>query len=178
MKIADLGLAVQFEDALTAKSGTPGYMAPEILRDEDYTEVVDIFSLGVVFFNILTCMYLFKGKTWKDTLQFNKACDLSILDPYLDRLSISCKDLVLKMLAADPCSRPSASVALNHPWFKEDQNAIRVLLRVNSEVCDLDPKVRLKSIVHRNKKSQSPKSRFDQMDITSNKSANDLSNQR
>jgi serine/threonine protein kinase len=61
VKIADLGLAVQFEDALTAKSGTPGYMAPEILRDEDYTEIVDIFSLGVVFFNILTCMYLFKG---------------------------------------------------------------------------------------------------------------------
>jgi calcium-dependent protein kinase len=44
---------------LYIKCGTPGYVAPEILRSEGYTNKCDIFSLGAVFFNLLTGLYLF-----------------------------------------------------------------------------------------------------------------------
>ena len=35
---------------LFKKCGTPGYVAPEVLRDEEYDEAVDYFSLGVVLY--------------------------------------------------------------------------------------------------------------------------------
>ena len=41
--------------------GTPCYIAPEVLRHKGYREKADLFSIGSVFFNLLTGMYLFKG---------------------------------------------------------------------------------------------------------------------
>lgn len=51
IKLADFGLAVKkLEGELRLKCGTPGYMAPEILRDEVYSEKVDIYSCGVILY--------------------------------------------------------------------------------------------------------------------------------
>lgn len=72
VKIADFGLATfggkmgpngQGETLLTVKCGTPGYAAPEILRDLGYSFKSDIFSLGAVYFNLMTGCYLFSGAT-------------------------------------------------------------------------------------------------------------------
>jgi serine/threonine protein kinase len=43
------------------KCGTPGYVAPEILKNEGYTSKCDIFSLGSLMFNLLTGFFLFSG---------------------------------------------------------------------------------------------------------------------
>ena len=43
------------------KCGTPCYIAPEVFYDEGYDEKCDLFSCGVVFFNIITGLYLFSG---------------------------------------------------------------------------------------------------------------------
>ncbi len=59
VKIADFGMATFSSGQLYIKCGTPGYVAPEILRSEGYTNKCDIFSVGVVFFNLLTGLYLF-----------------------------------------------------------------------------------------------------------------------
>jgi len=51
IKLADFGLAVKkLEGELRLKCGTPGYMAPEILMGELYTEKVDIYSCGVILY--------------------------------------------------------------------------------------------------------------------------------
>lgn len=63
MRIADFGLAALLPSDPTEKlfylCGTPAYIAPEILRGLGYREKVDIFSLGGIFFNLLTGYYLF-----------------------------------------------------------------------------------------------------------------------
>ena len=54
--LADFGLA-EFVDSskrLLTRCGTPGYVAPEVLLDKDYDERVDIFSVGVILYNLLT----------------------------------------------------------------------------------------------------------------------------
>ena len=64
MKIADFGLAAFFVpngEKLFDKCGTPCYVAPEILRGDGYSQKCDIFSLGSLFFNLLTGRYLFNG---------------------------------------------------------------------------------------------------------------------
>jgi p21-activated kinase 2 len=51
VKIADFGFAIQLtKDKLKRKSvvGTPAWMAPELIKKEDYDEKVDIWSIGMV----------------------------------------------------------------------------------------------------------------------------------
>ncbi|CAN1139032.1 Serine/threonine-protein kinase WNK8 [Linum perenne] len=57
VKIGDLGLAAIMQQP-TARSvvGTPEFMAPE-LYDEEYTELVDIYSFGMCMLEMITCEY-------------------------------------------------------------------------------------------------------------------------
>ena len=55
VKITDFGLAKVFEKnmALKTQAGTPMYLAPEILSGSCYTEKVDVWSLGVIFLELV-----------------------------------------------------------------------------------------------------------------------------
>ncbi|XP_068331563.1 serine/threonine-protein kinase WNK8-like [Pyrus communis] len=57
LKIGDLGLAIVMQQP-TAHSiiGTPEFMAPE-LYDEEYNELVDIYSFGMCLLEMVTCEY-------------------------------------------------------------------------------------------------------------------------
>ena len=62
IRVADFGLAVFKNDALLYhKCGSPGYVAPEIFRGTGYSYKVDIFSLGTVFYNLVSGERLFNG---------------------------------------------------------------------------------------------------------------------
>lgn len=55
IKIIDLGLAKDHGrehrfDLMVSRNGTCSYMAPEIYREESYTRLVDVWSLGCCFF--------------------------------------------------------------------------------------------------------------------------------
>jgi len=61
--IADLGLAIRKEDEarLYDQCGTPGYVDPEVLNGRPFSTKSDIFSLGAVFFNLITHRLVFPG---------------------------------------------------------------------------------------------------------------------
>jgi len=42
--------------------GTPLYMAPQLVEDIKYTYKADIWSLGVIFFELLTGSHPFNGR--------------------------------------------------------------------------------------------------------------------
>lgn len=52
IKLIDFGLADFYykKEFVHNKCGTPGYIAPEILNDENYDTKIDIFSLGIIFY--------------------------------------------------------------------------------------------------------------------------------
>jgi calcium/calmodulin-dependent protein kinase I len=58
IKISDFGLSKIFSDAEMMKTacGTPGYVAPEVLKKRGYGPQVDLWSLGVITY-ILLCGY-------------------------------------------------------------------------------------------------------------------------
>jgi calcium/calmodulin-dependent protein kinase I len=52
IKIVDFGLAEYVNDSevLFKRSGTPGYVAPEILKNQSYDSKSDIFAAGVILY--------------------------------------------------------------------------------------------------------------------------------
>ena len=58
VKICDFGLARfkqdTFVQTVNGCAGTPNYMAPEVLRNEKFNEKCDVFSMGVVLWELIT----------------------------------------------------------------------------------------------------------------------------
>ncbi len=60
-KIVDFGLAAYTKNSISQGAGTPLYIAPEIIKGKKYKERVDIWSLGVIVFVLLSGSAPFKG---------------------------------------------------------------------------------------------------------------------
>lgn len=82
--MADFGFAT-FANRLNNETvcGTPGYIAPEALKELGYNEKSDIFSVGSILYNILTLKNLFHGRNYRKVLDRNKECDLSHVIMYM-----------------------------------------------------------------------------------------------
>ncbi len=101
-KVADFGLALLTDsrnDADGALYGTPQYMAPEYIETRQHQKVSDVFSLGLVFYEVLTGQTAFKGKDVYQILHAIANTDVvppSSINPDIDeRLDA----LVMKSLA-------------------------------------------------------------------------------
>lgn len=68
VKIADLGFAreLSYEDLSSTICGTPLVMAPEVLNGKMYNHKADVWSLGIIFFEMLTGFTPFNGKDKND----------------------------------------------------------------------------------------------------------------
>lgn len=66
IKISDFGIAMFADVTRTTlcNVGTPGYMSPEQLLDQPLTHQTDIYSLGVVFYHLLTGHLPFTGSSY------------------------------------------------------------------------------------------------------------------
>ena len=104
---------------LTQRVGAPGYVAPEMLQDKGYDCKADMFSLGVIFFAIMTGRMLFQGSNLNDILEKNKNCDYDPLQNNFSRFSVLARDLFDKLVKENPEERITAAEALEHPWLNE-----------------------------------------------------------
>jgi WNK lysine deficient protein kinase len=118
VKIGDLGFAAIVGKSHAAHSilGTPEYMAPE-LYEEDYTEMVDIYSFGMCLLEMVTMEIPYSecdsiAKIYKRVTTgvkpqaLNKVMDLEV------------KTFIEKCIA-QPRARPSASDLLKDAFFSE-----------------------------------------------------------
>lgn len=113
--IADLGLACRATETndLVLKCGTPGYVAPELLKGFPFSPKSDIFSLGSMFYNMVTGKMLFSGNDTHQILFKNKYLDTSsIIDTACQNISREYRDLLKKMTVSNPDHRPSAEDCL------------------------------------------------------------------
>lgn len=112
-KLIDLGLAYDSQFLQNKKCGSPGYVAPEILRDEEYDCKIDIFSSGVILYILLHGHHPFRGRNTEKVLYKNLECEMKISK----KLSQGAREVLFLMLEPFQELRPSASQLLNHPWF-------------------------------------------------------------
>jgi len=120
VKIADFGYAAQLtqkKDRRNTIVGTPYWMAPELIRGQNYDTKVDIWSLGIMIMEMaegeppymefppLRALFLITTKGIPD-----------LKEP--EKWTKEFRDFVGKALEKDPEKRPSAVEMLKHPWLK------------------------------------------------------------
>ncbi|XP_045814763.1 probable serine/threonine-protein kinase DDB_G0271682 isoform X2 [Trifolium pratense] len=108
VKVGDFGLS-KLKDAtlLTTKSGrgTPQWMAPEVLRSEPSNEKSDVFSYGVVLWEIMT-----QSIPWKDLNSLQVVGIVGFMDRRLDLpegLDPHVASIINDCWQSDPEQRPS-----------------------------------------------------------------------
>ena len=63
--LADLGFATSIEEAnkVNAIFGTPYYTAPEMIKGKEFDSKIDVFSVGITTFFLLTGFFPFTGSS-------------------------------------------------------------------------------------------------------------------
>ena len=119
LKVADFGLAFEVDDPppVGSISGTPAYMAPEMIRKMPYSTEIDEWACGVVLY-ILLCGYPpFWSESRKELFANIETGRYEFDSPAWDDVTDEAKDLVSKLLDVNPNARLSAKEALKHPWI-------------------------------------------------------------
>jgi len=119
LKICDFGYS-KHEMNSSAKSGvgTPIFMAPEIVFSGKTYDAkrADLWSVGVILYAQIYGRYPFDVKDKQYAQKFQHA--VYLLPPEIPA-SDACKDLLTRLLVADPDKRISLQGILGHPWFLE-----------------------------------------------------------
>ena len=128
IKLCDFGWAKQ----LTLKNrssfcGTVEYMAPEIIENGNYDFSVDIWSLGILLYELLIGHSPFKDKTTKNTIVNIKLHEIK----FDKEISDDSKDLINKLLEVNKEKRINIKDILNHDFIKKNENLMNSLLSNN-----------------------------------------------
>ncbi|XP_077117058.1 protein kinase C delta type-like [Ranitomeya variabilis] len=114
-KIADFGLAamnVFGSQKISEFYGTPGYMAPEMIRQQPFNYTVDLFAFGVIVFQMATRYYPFNpGPRLAYSVKCDKPC-------YPNTMNSKLRNVIARLLCKSPKKRQYICSNLKgHPFF-------------------------------------------------------------
>ena len=124
VRITDFGVAkINEEDNSSETSGTPGYMAPEVILVQNHSFPSDFFALGVIGYEFMLGYrpYLGKGRKEIKQLIISKQAKLKI-EEIPDDWSEKSMDFINKLLQRKPVKRlgyNGVEEIKNHPWMKD-----------------------------------------------------------
>ncbi|CAD8203142.1 unnamed protein product [Paramecium octaurelia] len=145
IKIADFGFAKYYnqDDVFVSYCGTPATMAPEILNKQNYDFKCDIWSLGVILYQLIFKKYHWKGNVrgiadlQKQLQQFKVEFDNSV------KLSDEGKDIISRMLVSDKEKRINYQELFAHPWLEgkldESQNLLESQCLIKQKLTSRQP---------------------------------------
>mmetsp|Transcript_37179 Transcript_37179/g.79315 ORF Transcript_37179/g.79315 Transcript_37179/m.79315 type:complete len:685 (+) Transcript_37179:155-2209(+) len=155
IKIADFGFATKVtgedkEHCLKTMCGTPGYVAPEILRREKYGTKADLFAMGVIVFILLGGYPPFYADDRKTLLKMTKLGKYEFDEDYWGDTSQGAKNMIRDLLLVDPDKRLSAEDCLSHPWMTEDTHKLKLmsLAKTQKELKKYIARMRFKKAIH------------------------------
>jgi hypothetical protein len=115
VSVADFGLAKRIEsadeDPITmtgAVMGTPHYLAPEVAQGEEATAQSDMYSLGIVFFELLTGEKPFRGPTLASVLMKQIRGELPPIEEKRPDVPKAVARLIEALTAKEPAERPNS----------------------------------------------------------------------
>ncbi|EGD81626.1 CAMK/CAMKL/MARK protein kinase [Salpingoeca rosetta] len=118
IKIADFGFANQYRSGqkLDTFCGSPPYAAPELFQGREYDgPEVDVWSLGVILYTLVSGTLPFDGATLKDLRARVLRGKYRI--PFF--MSTECEDLLKKFLVLNPTRRTSLTAVMTDKWMND-----------------------------------------------------------
>ena len=139
IKLCDFGWCVSIEKGeRTTFCGTYEYMAPEMVNDEFYDMGIDIWSLGVLLYEMIHGYSPFRAHN--NFVQDAKSAQVEIFvniknNKYtIDKeMSEECVDLIAKLLTTDTKKRIKIGDIFTHPWVvKKEKEYFPLTKKLNS----------------------------------------------
>ncbi len=118
IKLSDFGLASYLESGPnSALSGTPNYLAPEILDGIANSIQSDMYALGITLFELTFARLPFqlRGTTLRERLETHRTAEIEFPDPWPKSIPDAWRDIVSKLLEKDPSKRYE-----NYQQLRED----------------------------------------------------------
>ncbi|KAJ2103435.1 Serine/threonine-protein kinase 36 [Coemansia sp. S142-1] len=137
IKLCDLGLATQFtKDGkpvyIDTLKGTPLYMAPEVLRKSRYTNKADLWSLGVVLYELYVGKTPFRTSSMADLKR--NIIEEDVVWP--KQIPAQLKSLLQGLLQRDPAVRMSWRQLKRHPFLHMEDTEEEALRREGVQCAD------------------------------------------
>ena len=129
LKLIDFGFAQKSQKGerdLSDFVGTPYYIAPEIVKEEEYGSACDIWSLGVLAYFSIAGEFPFLATTRKDLFDKIKKGTFYFSSNVWKGVSENCKDFIKKCLTVSQLERPSAAILLKHPWIQDKPESLQI----------------------------------------------------
>ena len=95
--------------------GTPEYIAPEMLMKKGHDTRVDIWSIGILMFELLSGYSPFVAKSNQELYQNIKRLKIQ----WPTDMPPLAKNLISKILKLNPLDRPTFEEILDHQWFRQ-----------------------------------------------------------
>ncbi|XP_036447392.1 hormonally up-regulated neu tumor-associated kinase homolog [Colossoma macropomum] len=124
IKIVDFGLSNTLKvdslspELLNTQCGSPAYAAPELLAHRKYGPKVDVWSVGVSMFAMLTGTLPFTVEPFNIKQLYQKMVNGEISTIPSD-ISKGAIQFVLSLLEPDPVKRPTVKAAMEEKWLSE-----------------------------------------------------------
>lgn len=140
IKLGDFGFSKQYSDSVSLDvgssfCGTPYYLAPELWERKRYSKKADMWSLGVILYELLTLNRPFKGPSQREIMQ-------QVLrgqyDPFLCNVSRTMKSLLDSLLSKNPASRPTTGQLLNTEFMKYVANLFEEIVQNSDNIEEHD----------------------------------------
>lgn len=120
IKIADFGLSImnnQYGHLMQTMCGSPLYMSPEIIEHQKYTAKSDLWSIGIIMYQLIYREHPYQNcRNFAELTQKVKNEEISYPDqPSLDALT---QDLLRSLLTKNPHDRITWEDFFHHVWFR------------------------------------------------------------
>ena len=105
--------------------GTVDYMAPEIVQNKSHDFKIDLWSLGILLYELLHGYPPFRGRNNNEKFQNILEKELN----FKEGISPDAKDLISNLLRSDPSQRADFDFIFNHPWLKKFEKEFNMSLK-------------------------------------------------
>lgn len=114
VRITDFGLAGIAVDLAVSRerAGTPAYMAPEQISGRGVSPQSDIYSLGLVLYELFTGKRAFEGKSWADFVRVHDTQTPVSPGQLIERLDPAIERAIMRCLEKNASDRPASALAV------------------------------------------------------------------
>ncbi|XP_007939502.1 hormonally up-regulated neu tumor-associated kinase, partial [Orycteropus afer afer] len=124
IKLIDFGLSncagiLGYSDPFSTQCGSPAYAAPELLARKKYGPKIDVWSIGVNMYAMLTGTLPFTVEPFSLRALYQKMVDKE-MNPLPTQLSTGAITFLRSLLEPDPVKRPNIQQALANRWLNEN----------------------------------------------------------